>query len=288
MAEPPPSPARSRAPAGAPADPYSRLCAACAAGNVPLAARLLSAGVPASVDCADPRDPAEVARHDTPLCAALRAGADESARLLLECGASCEHLGRSPSLRGVCTPLGVCADAGNLAGARALLDAGADPNAETLLTDYNDGCTSPLYVAAVQGRAAMLRALADRGATVGANRALRAVCAAPEGTRGVVQALLDAGADPDAASRGCSALEVAAEYAAPDVVALLLARGADPNSRGHRGTPLQRACRRRVGAWVVAGLLVRSGAVLCERDAAALPSGLAAYLRGLRNDNSGP
>lgn len=106
--------------------------------------------------------------------------------------------------RGGSTALLFTARTGDVESARALLDAGANPN-DTL----PDG-TSAIVLAAYSGRT------------------------------GVGQLLLDRGADPNAFGTGYTALHAAILKSDVELVKALLAHGADPNVRMTKGTPMRR------------------------------------------------
>jgi truncated hemoglobin YjbI len=137
----------------------------------------------------------------------------------------------------------------SLAFAERLLGLGADPNA----TD--EAGHSPLYAAGnrfVKPRdrsqaagGAVVRLLGRAGADVNACGGVKACSAlhmaARRGNVAVAEALIEAGAEIDARD-GCgdTPLRRAVNCGQPGMVALLLSRGADPQSKGSHGlTPLQ-------------------------------------------------
>ena len=107
-------------------------------------------------------------------------------------------------LRGGATPLLFAARVGELESANLLLRAGADPN------DSQPDGVSVL------------------------------VAAAHSGNGPVAALLLEHGADPDAAGGGYTALHAAILRSDVDLVNVLLARGANPNLRITKGTPMRR------------------------------------------------
>lgn len=142
----------------------------------------------------------------------LRAGADFRARSLsyvqTVVGEETQRAGREALnydvVRGGSTPLLFAARNGDVASARLLLQAGADPNDE-----LPDG-TSALVLAAHSGHG-------DVG-----------------------ELLLEKGADPNAFGIGYAALHAAVLRSETDLVRALLAHGADPNIRMTKGTPIRR------------------------------------------------
>ena len=117
--------------------------------------------------------------------------------------------------------------AGDAAGARALIAAGADVNAP-----QGDGATA-LHWAAHRSDLHAATLLIEAGADVDAANALGATplwLAATNGSAAVVERLLATGADPNVALRmGETPLMAAARSGSRRVAKLLLAYGADPN-----------------------------------------------------------
>ena len=190
--------------------------------------------------------------HAKPLHGAAATTRDPAViSVLLEAGAD---LGAGDDMHGP-TALHSAARSGNVEVVRALLQAGADPNAwqMSFATDYGWGWT-PLHLAA------------------GSN-------ADPD----VVRALIEAGADIDAPSgesyrQGNSPLHYAAENPNPAVATVLLDAGADVNARSARGrTPLHMAAAGASDPAVIE-LLVEAGADVNALDAAGrAPLHTAAY-----------
>jgi ankyrin repeat protein len=151
-------------------------------------------------------------RHPDVLRMLVDAGADVRARSLIYpqtvVGEQTQRAGREELnytvLRGGATPLLFTARVGDVESARALLDAGADPN------DAQPDGVSALVLAAHSGN----------------------------GT--VASLLLERGADPNAIGGGYTALHAAILRSDAPLVKALLARGADPNVRMIKGTPMRR------------------------------------------------
>jgi uncharacterized protein len=167
---------------------------------------------------------AEKAHDQTPLMWAASQRHPEVTELLVEAGADVKARSRIYSQtvvgeqtqrfgreelnymvqRGGSTPLLFAARTGDAASARILIDAGANPN------DALPDGTSALVLAAHSGQTEV----------------------------GIL--LLEKGANPDAADAGYTALHAAVLRSDLGLVKALLARGANPNIRMTKGTPLRR------------------------------------------------
>lgn len=136
---------------------------------------------------------------------------------------------------GPTSPAAAAASGGDLATMKRMLDTGLDPNARDAA-----GYT-PLIAAARSGNVAMIRLLVSRGADP--NRSDAAVNswspllhAIHKEQPGSVAALLDAGANPNAADpNGNTPLMMAAGYGYAGIVKILLAHGANPRLASSRG-----------------------------------------------------
>ncbi len=181
------------------------LMTAARVGRTGVVRRLLEAG-------ADPAS-AESVRGQTALMWAVAEGHTEAARVLLEVGGGAT----TRSVNGF-TPLLFAAQQGNVEVARLLLAAGArvddsapegiggDTNARVLFREGSEA--SALLVAIDSGHSAVARFLLERGA------------------------------DPNHGGTGRTPLHSAVQQEMPDVVAALLAVGADPNARLEKTLPL--------------------------------------------------
>jgi hypothetical protein len=154
--------------------------------------------------------------------------------------------------------LRLAAQRGHVAALRALLDGGADIEAEL------DGSRMrALHVAALYGRTAAVRLLLERGADVKAGDILRFTAlqwGAVGGSVAVVQLLLDAGSDINAV---CTSQRAALHWAAvtgrTGVVELLVASGADVHLRDRWGTTALREAAAR-GHTAALRVLLAAGA----------------------------
>lgn len=161
------------------------------------------------------------------------------------------------------TPLHLAAGQGRDAAVRALLDAGAFPNATA-----DDGGT-PLHRAALSGQRATVVLLLSRGADakwINFRGETPLLSAASQDDVELARALLDAGSPVGTiGSGGTSALHIAAERGHVAVVRLLVEHGADTEARNYwGGTPLQVAVR--AGQTEVARILLAAGAERLTRD----------------------
>ena len=131
------------------------------------------------------------------------------------------------------TPLHAAVAEGDLEALKALLAAGADPNAEAL----DDGIPlgTSLHLAAENGNLEFVRVLLAAGADLDARDGDGATplhLAAAHGHPELVQALLAAGAAPRALDGDLQTpLHEAATNGSPESVQALLAAGADPNAK---------------------------------------------------------
>ena len=174
-----------------------------------------------------------------------RAAAGASARLLMVAGLlmMAGLLAATPLAAVAGDMAGALGDAlarRDVAGAGALLDAGADPN-----TRLSYGKTV-LMAAAKAGATGLASRLIERGADVNArndNGGTALMFAAIPGDAETMALLIDRGADVNATGHfNWTALMVAASKGHGECVRLLLAHGADPNVQDTYGwTPLMRA-----------------------------------------------
>ena len=271
------------------------LWVACADRNTAVVERLLAAGADANralrsgetllMRCASTGDPAAVrallahgadvdagepSRGQTALMWAAANRHPAVTRVLLEHGADTGARTRTVrQLRGVglqstTSPAGAtffdaggftallfAARHGNIESARLLLDAGADVDEPAA-----DG-NSPLVLAAVSGNGRLAEFLLGRGADPQADGAGYSAlhAAVLRADAALLQALLDAGADPDARltkstpvprwtyqyvftlrEKGGTPLLLAAKYLEPELLRLLAAAGADPRASFDDGT----------------------------------------------------
>jgi ankyrin repeat protein len=216
---------------------YNRtaLSIAVTAENLPLASLLISNK--ANVDARVYWRASPEAGEETPLMPliglAVRQGSIELMKLLLDSGANPAQPDQNGS-----TPLMLAAANGVTPATKLLLDRGVNPNQAT----ENSGWTA-LHAAANSAPVELIRLLVARGADLNARTKEGAtpLFQAVSGNRSAaVKALLELGADPNiATTHGLTALSVAQNRlsgpqsresveAAPQIVDLLLAHGANP------------------------------------------------------------
>jgi ankyrin repeat protein len=144
---------------------------------------------------------------------------------------------------GGATPLMYAALYGDVASMRRFLDAGVDPNAR------NDvGATALMWAS---GDLEKTRLLLDRGADVNARseegRTPLSIAAGQRESTAVVKLLLDRGANPNPPGRGpndITPVALAARMANPEVIELLLAKGASNGGAGALIQSIRSKCRR--------------------------------------------
>ncbi len=164
------------------------------------------------------------------------------------------------------TALGNAAGSGDRRAVELLLDHGAEVNPQTKF--------HPLYRAAVNGHVELVRRLLDAGADIDApiwtgDTALACAYEADEAKGPVMRLLLERGARPDIPNRHrqtalhklIANCPLSGRDEAPDLVNLLLERGADPAAADHQGvTPLYLAAGRHRHALSIVEALTRAGA----------------------------
>lgn len=230
------------------ADSASPMIRAAAAGDVPGVQRRLASGTDpdakddqgnSALACAGPRGhvevvallldhdaiPNTVARDgDTVLSDAVRFCQPDVARLLLAAGASPDQSGRNRS------PIDDALDHGDAATVQVLLDGGADVSKVRLIPQRDPAdreSTADCPPPTDDGRTASLQTLLDAGADP--STVLGGAAEVPlERSRSLIDAALAAGADPTSEEAG-PVVAVAAGTGDADLVARLLAAGADPN-----------------------------------------------------------
>lgn len=241
-------------------------------GSAPMIERLLEAG--ADPDVALPEG-------ETPIMTAARTGSPDAVRLLIAHGADLNVAEQSRAQ----TALMWAVAQGHHAIVEALLEHGADVAARSRVRPrlmhadntnasqydqgvmWNRGGFTPLLFAARHGDIDSAALLLAAGADVDdtAPTGASALVVATHSGHGAFGAtLLDAGADPNAAGAGYTALHAAVLRGDTMLVRALLAHGADPNARLEKGTPIRRASQ----DWAINPSL-----------ASATPFWLAAYFR---------
>lgn len=201
----------------------------------------------------------------SPLLDSIRGGEVDRAMQLLQNGADAN----SAQANGT-TALHWAVNSGDRQLVEQLLSAGADPNA---LNRYG---ASPMSEAALLGDTALLKALLDAGADVeSANAdgmtALMILSRSPHTQ--AAQLLLEHGADVNAKEqwKGQTAVMWAAAQAQPEMLALLLEAGGDPNVRSIPNDRERHVSAERRFQWRAAGgftplaYAAREGCVECAR-----------------------
>jgi len=149
--------------------------------------------------------------------------------------------------------------------AQALILAGVDPSPRTTgkrAAGIGVGGVTPLHIAASNGDVESIEVLVRGRAVVDAHDALGntpLVLGAMRGDLKVVQALIDAGADPNSSGAGYTALHMAAKEGHAELVSFLLRSGARVNPIGDDDWPPLRYAVVN-GHKVVADLLRAAGA----------------------------
>lgn len=193
---------------------------------------------------------------ETPLMTAALTGNAEVVELLLDAGAN-----PNTAVVRQQTALMWAANQRHAGAVEALIRHGADVNAATAVRqsyvktekpqDSNpaykiwveDGGHTPLMFAARAGDLESARLLANAGARLDAHSAFGltpAIMAVHGGNAGLLEYLLQQGADPNDNVSGHTALHAAVLRGDKAAVAVLLAHGADPNAVLQRATPVRR------------------------------------------------
>lgn len=233
------------------------LSLACVNGNAPMIESLLKAG-------ADPN--AALPGGETPLMTAARTGKVDAVKVLISHGADVKY---AESQRGQ-TALMWAAAEGNTATVEALVEHGADMHART------KGGLTPLLFAVREGRMDTVRALLKSGADVnetwkagrgtGVSGISTMVLAVANAHYELAAMMLDAGADPNAAAQGWTALhqitwvrkpgkgdndpapEGSGNLSSLDLVRKLVAKGANVNARMTKSGNVGRTSMNMIGA----------------------------------------
>ena len=164
------------------------------------------------------------------------------------------------------TALFIACGSGHTEIARALLVAGANPNAPA---NWGGGGSTPIFNTIHAGRLPLVKLLLEHGADVnfpntnGVTPLVYATCNVSTDRKEIIQNLLDHGSDPRRIGKyGSSALGCAAAAGNNDLVRLLHRKGAEPNARinDHSDTPLMLAVKN--GRVSTVPLLLQHGADL--------------------------
>ena len=225
------------------------LWVAAISGNAPIITQLLDAG-------ADPN--VTLPEGETPLMTAARAGRVAAVAELLRRGADpnrTEHVRgqtalmwataqRHPNVVETLLAHGAVVDARSKVRPRLVFAETVNASQYDQGIMVNEGGFTPLLFAARQGSVESAALLLDAGADIddeAPTGASALVVAAHSGHPGLVALILERGADPNSSSAGYTALHAAVLRGEIAMVRLLLDAGADPNARLEKGTQVRRA-----------------------------------------------
>lgn len=226
-------------------DGSNALHMAAASGNIPMIDFLLARNLPIAT--------LDAVRAETPLLYAVRAGAADAVRHLLQRGSDVN----SGNLHGI-APLHVAAASNSTRLVELLISNGANVNARS-----KDGRT-PLFVAVTAGHEQVVRLLLDRSASVDTHSegsATPLAIAARNGSVEILRLLLAHGADPNDRGyfwNGDTPLIIAIEADQLETARLLIMHGANVNKGTSWSMPLHNATMR--GNAQMVELLLANGA----------------------------
>ncbi len=194
---------------------------------------------------------APVKRRATPLIIAAARGQSQVVNSLIAAGSDVNALGSQET-----TALIEAVDAGHTEIAQVLIDHGADVNAA------RSRGTTALIIAAARGQQTTVQTLLDHGANVnarGSHGAAALIEAVDAGYEEIALLLLERGADVNAArDRGATSLIIAAARGQTKIVDALIKRGANVNTPGARRSALTEAVD--AGHEEIVAMLLAAGA----------------------------